>query len=99
MGLAPSKWPPKRQKRDFSLVEGVDGKGLEKIEKIKILRMESSIVENLSGVCGNIFSLFRRSQLHFDKKSKNVYFYIRGLAAGGEALRIRRGCEAAFAGV
>ena len=30
--------------------------------------MSLPIVENLSGLRGNIFSLFRRPQLHFEKK-------------------------------
>ena len=88
MGLATSKWPPKGRKKDFRLVDGGRGKGTKKIKKKTVLGMTFSIVENLSGVCGNIFGLFRRPQLHFNKKSKKMYFYIRGPAAGGEALRI-----------
>ena len=34
------------------------------------------IVENLSGLSGNIFSLSRIPQLHFNKKSKNWSSYI-----------------------
>ena len=41
----------------------------------KVLRMGFSIVENLSGLCGNISSLFRRSQLHFNWKKTNVDLY------------------------
>ena len=40
-------------------------------EKIKVLRMEFSIVEILSGLQESIFSLFRRPQLHSREKSKN----------------------------
>ena len=40
-------------------------------EKVKVLRMEFSIVENLSGLQESIFNLSRGPQLHFDEKSKN----------------------------
>ena len=40
-------------------------------EKVKVLRMEFSIVENLSGLQERIFSLSRGTQLHFGEKSKN----------------------------
>jgi len=44
----------------------------------KVLRMGLPLVENLSGLCGNIISLFRRPQLHFGKKIfKIVVFYIK----------------------
>ena len=43
-----------------------------KIFKIsKVLRMGLPIVENLSGLSGNIFSLSRIPQLHFNLKSEN----------------------------
>ena len=51
------------------------GQGRKFVKKIKIwkvLRMGLPIVENLSGLCGNIFSLFKRPQLHFCKKIQNV---------------------------
>ena len=35
------------------------------------------IVENLSGLCGNIFSLFRKPQLYFGEKSKNWSNFIK----------------------
>ena len=38
--------------------------------------MKFSIVENLSGLSGNIFSLFRSPQLHFHQKSKEKLNYI-----------------------
>ena len=38
---------------------------------LKVLRKGFSIVENLSGLCGNIFSLFRKPQLYFGEKSQN----------------------------
>ena len=38
----------------------------------KKIRMRFSIVENLSGLSGNIFSLFRRPQLHFNKKIQKL---------------------------
>ena len=41
-------------------------------EKVKVLRMEFSIVEKLSGPQESIFSLSRRPQLHFGKKSVNA---------------------------
>ena len=44
-------------------------------EKIKVLRMESSTVDNLSGLQENIFSLSRGPQPHFGEKSKNIEFY------------------------
>ena len=40
-------------------------------EKVKVLRMEFSIVENLSGLQESIFNLSRGSQVHFGEKSKN----------------------------
>ena len=40
-------------------------------EKVKVLKMEFSIVENLSGLQESIFSLSRSPQLHFGEKSKN----------------------------
>ena len=40
-------------------------------EKVKVLRMEFSIVENLSGLQESIFNLSRGPQLHFGEKSKN----------------------------
>ena len=45
-------------------------------EKVKVLRMEFSIVENLSGLPEIIFSLSRGPQLHFGEKSKKMFeFY------------------------
>ena len=45
-------------------------------EKVKVLRMEFSIVENLSGLQESIFNLSRSPQLHFWRKfKKNVEFY------------------------
>ena len=46
-------------------------------EKVKVLRMEFSIVENLSGPQESIFSLSRRPQLHFRKKSKKCSNFIK----------------------
>ena len=37
-------------------------------EKVKVLRMEFSIVENLSGLQESVFSLFRGPQLNSRKK-------------------------------
>ena len=45
-------------------------------EKIKVLRMEFSIVEILSGLQESIFSLFRRPQLHSREKIKKKYKFI-----------------------
>ena len=60
----------KRLLRDATqLIWSKVGQGLslvKKIRKIKVLRMGLPVVENLSGLCGNIFSLFRRPQLHFN---------------------------------
>ena len=41
-------------------------------EKVKVLRMEFSIVENLSGLQESIFNLSRGPQLHFCEKSKKI---------------------------
>ena len=38
--------------------------------KVKVLRVEFSIVENLSGLQESIFNLSRGPQLHFGEKSK-----------------------------
>ena len=40
-------------------------------KKVKVLRMEFSVVENLSGLQESIFNLSRGSQLHFGGKSNN----------------------------
>ena len=40
-------------------------------EKVKVLRMEFSIVESLSGLQMSIFNLSRGPQVHFGEKSKN----------------------------
>ena len=45
--------------------------GSENDEKVKVLRMEFSIVENLSGLQESIFSLSRSPQVHFGEKTKN----------------------------
>ena len=39
-------------------------------EKVKVLRMEFSIVENLSGLQESIFNLSRGPQLHFGETTK-----------------------------
>ena len=46
-------------------------------EKVKVLRMEFSIVENLSGLQESIFNLSRGPQLHFGEKSKNWSNFIK----------------------
>ena len=46
-------------------------------EKVKVLRMEFSIVENLSGLQESIFNLSRGPQLHFGEKSKNLSNFIK----------------------
>ena len=43
------------------------------IKVLKVLRMGLPIVENLSGLQGSVFSLFRSPQFHFGKKIKNKY--------------------------
>ena len=40
-------------------------------EKVKVLRMEFSIVENLSGLQESIFNPSRGPQLHFGENKKN----------------------------
>ena len=50
------------------------GQGRKLVKKVKIwkvLKMGLPIVENLSGLQENIFSLSRRPQLHFGQKFKN----------------------------
>ena len=44
-------------------------------EKVKVLRMEFSIVENLSGLQESIFNLSRGPQVHFGEKSKKIELY------------------------
>ena len=51
-------------------------KNLKSCKISKVLGMEFSIVENLSGLSGNIFSLSRILQLHFNQKSTNWPNYI-----------------------
>ena len=46
-------------------------------EKVKVLRMEFSIVENLSGLQESILNLPRGPQLHFGGKSKNWSNFIK----------------------
>ena len=49
--------------------EGRSGSKID--EKVKVLRMEFSIVENLSGLQESIFNLSRGPQLRFGEKSEN----------------------------
>ena len=51
--------------------------GSENDEKVKVLRMEFSIVENLSGPQESIFNLSRSPQLHFGKKFKKLSNFIK----------------------
>ena len=44
-------------------------------EKVKVLRMEFSIVENPSGLQESIFNLSRGPQLQFGEKSKKMSFW------------------------
>ena len=44
--------------------------GSENDEKVKVLRMEFSIVENLSGLQESIFSLSRSPRIHFGKQNE-----------------------------
>ena len=46
-------------------------------EKVKVLRMEFSIVENLSGLQESIFDLSRGPQLHFGEKCTKLYNFIK----------------------
>ena len=46
-------------------------------EKVKVLRMEFSIVENLSGLQERIFKLSRGPQLHLGEKSKKLSIFIK----------------------
>ena len=45
--------------------------------KVKVLRMEFSIVENLSGLQESIFNLSRGPQLHFGEKLKHWSNFIK----------------------
>ena len=62
-------WPPR-----MAWTEAEVGQGSiwvkKKHENVKVLNMEFSIVENLSGPQESIFSLFRRPQLHVGKKTQ-----------------------------
>ena len=51
--------------------------GSENDEKAKVLRMEFSIVENLSGLQERIFNLSRGPQVHFGEKSKKWSNFIK----------------------
>ena len=53
------------------------GFGSKNDEKVKVLRMEFSIVENLSGLQESIFNLSSGPQLHFGEKSKNWSNFIK----------------------
>ena len=48
-------------------------------EKVKVLRMEFSIVENLNGLQESIFNLSRGPQLHFGEKYKKISTFIKFL--------------------
>ena len=73
-GLQPGLWPG--QDPRMALAEGgprlkrAKGRfGSKNDGKVKVLRMEFSIVENLSGLQESIFNLSRGPQLHFSEKS------------------------------
>ena len=51
--------------------------GSENYEKVKVLRMEFSIVENLSGLQESIFNLSRGPQVNFGEKSKSCSNFIK----------------------
>ena len=55
----------------LALVRELLSKNLKIFKISKVLRMGLPIVENLSGLSGNIFSLSRIPQLHFNEQSKN----------------------------
>ena len=68
-GLA---WPPGGPWPRGTKAEVAKGRfGSKNDKKVKVLRMEFSIVENLSGLQESIFNLSRGPQLHFGEKSKN----------------------------
>ena len=68
---APPGWPGLRLK-------WAKGRfGSKNDEKVKVLRMEFSIVENISGLQESIFNLSRGPQLHFGEKSKNWSNFIK----------------------
>ena len=51
--------------------------GSKNVEKVTVLRMEFSIVENLSGLQESISNLARSPQVHFGEKSKNLSNFIK----------------------
>ena len=67
----PPGWPGLRLKW------AKDRFGSKKYEKVKALRMEFSIVENLSGLQESVFSLSRGPQVHFGEKSKKCSNFIK----------------------
>ena len=75
-GLQAGLWPgldPRRALAKGGLrLKWAKGRfGSKNNEKVKVLRMEFSIVENLSGLQeSSIFNLSRGPQLHFGEKSK-----------------------------
>ena len=75
-GLA---WPPGGAwPRGGSRLKWAKGRfGSKNDEKVKVLRMEFSIVENLSGLQESIFNLSRGPQLHFGEKSKKLSNFIK----------------------
>ena len=54
----------------LALVRELLSKNLKMFKISKVLRMGLPIVENLSGLSGNILNLFNNPQLHLNSKSK-----------------------------
>ena len=76
LGLQAGQWPGLASRRALALAKGeprlkwAKGRsGSKNDEKVKVLRMEFSIVENLSGLQESIFNLSRGPQVHFGEKS------------------------------
>ena len=61
----------------LALVRELLSKNLKTFKIVKVLRMGLSIVENLCGLSGNIFSPSRIPELHFNKKSNKLSNYIK----------------------
>ena len=74
-GLA---WPPGALAKGGPRLKWAKGRfGSQNDEKVKVLRMEFSMVENLSGLQESLFNLSRGPQLHSGEKFKNWSNFIK----------------------
>ena len=75
LGLRPLAWPGPQEGlgQGGPRVKWAKGRfGSKNEEKVKVIRMEFSIVENLGGLQESIFSLSKGPQVHFGEKSKKM---------------------------